>query len=198
MGVWDAQNQMAFRAEGEFYVPFAADDILDPTYVERCLAEFKNDPWLEMVCCHTDFINEAGEPFNVPENPMMVIPRITNLPREEQLATLHGGNKYHGVGMYRTKVISDVGGWEKQYKVIADYQMYLKILQRNTYHVIEEVLTHSRVDGKNLSLLDPERAAELPHLYHAAKKPYFRQMMKFQSLHPVPSGNTKTSYGSWD
>ena len=179
MGVWEAQNQMAFRATGDFYVPFAADDILDPTFIERCLAEFRSDPWLEMVCCHTDFVNEAGEPFNdATQNPMMAIPRVRRLPREEMLVDLHAGNKYHGVGMYRTKVISDLGGWEKQYKVIADYQMYLKLLQRDAYHVIEEVLAHSRVDGKNLSLLDKERAAELPHLYHEAKKPFYRQLMR--------------------
>ncbi len=178
MGVWEAQNQMAFRAKGEFYIPFAADDVLDPTYIEKCLAEFQKNPWLEMVACHTDFINEAGEPFNTPENPMMAIPKVANLPREQQLATLYHGNKYHGVGMYRTKVISDVGGWEKQYKVIADYQMYLKLLQRETYHVIEEVLTHTRVDGKNLSLLEAEKAKELPWLYHEARKPYYKQLMK--------------------
>ena len=184
MGVWEAQNQMAFRAEGEFYVPFAADDILDKTYVERCLAEFEKNPWLEMVACHTDFINEAGEPFNTPENPMMAIPKVMNLPREQQLASLYSGNKYHGAGMYRTKVLSDVGGWEKQYKVIADYQMYLKLLQREAYFVIEEVLTHTRVDGNNLSLLEPARAAELPWLYHEARKPYFRQLMKLYIATP--------------
>lgn len=178
MGVWEAQNQMAFRATGEFYVPFAADDILDPTYVARCLAEFQKNPWLEMVACHTDFIKEDGTDFNVPENPMTSIPMMVTKPREQMLVDLHSGNRYHGVGMYRTKVISDVGGWEKEYKVIADYQMYLKLLQREAYHVIEEKLTHTRVDGKNLSLLDKERAAELPHLYTAARKPFYRQLMR--------------------
>ena len=178
MGVWEAQNQMAFRATGDFYVPFAADDILEPTYLARCLAEFQNNPWLEMVCCHTDFIKEDGTPFNDKENPMMNIPRARNLPREQMLSELHPGNRYHGPGMYRTKVISDLGGWEKEYKVIADYQMYLKLLQRDAYLVIEEVLAHSRVDGKNLSLLDQERAKELPWLYHAARKPFYRQLMR--------------------
>jgi glycosyltransferase involved in cell wall biosynthesis len=178
MGVWEAQNQMAFRATGEFYVPFAADDILEPTYIERCLQEFQNNPWLEMVCCHTDFVKEDGSDYNTPDNPMANIPKITAGTREEMLVGLHPGNKYHGVGMYRTKVISDLGGWEKQYKVIADYQMYLKLLQREAYGVIPEYLVHTRVDGKNLSLLDKARAAELPHLYHAARKPYFKQLMK--------------------
>lgn len=178
MGVWEAQNQMAFRAEGLFYVPLAADDTIDPTFVERCLAEFEKDPWLEMVATQTDFMKEDKTPYNDPSNPLVSIAKAQNLPREEMLAALYPGNRYFGAGMYRTKVLSDLGGWEKEYKVIADYQMYLKILQRYRIHVIEEPLTHTRVDGKNNSLLSPERAAELPSLYHNARKPFFRQRMK--------------------
>ena len=47
--------------------------------------------------------------------------KASNGTREEQLLSLYDGNKFHGVGMYRTKAISDVGGWEKEYKVISDY-----------------------------------------------------------------------------
>lgn len=178
MGMWEAQNQMAFRAAGEFYVPLAADDIIEPSFLDRCLLEFAKDPWLECVASQTDFMKEDKSPFNDPANPMMRIPKAPNTTREQLLATLHGGNVYFGAGMYRTRAISDVGGWEKQYKVIADYQMYLKMLQRERIHVIEEPLTHTRVHGKNASLLEPEKAKELPWLYHAAKKPYFRQLMR--------------------
>lgn len=178
MGVWEAQNQMAFRATGAFYVPLAADDVIEPTFLERCLAEYAQTPWVELVATHTDFIKEDGSPFNDASNIMTHIQKPTNHSREEFLAALHPGNQYFGAGMYRTKAISDVGGWEKQYKVIADYQMYLKMLQRETIKIIEEPLTHTRVDGKNASLLNKDKAAELPYLYHAARKPYFRQLMR--------------------
>ena len=177
-GMWEAQNQMAFRATGEFYVPVSADDTMEPNFLEKCLAEFAKDPWLEMVATQTDFMKEDKSPFNDASNPMTRIPKVTNMPREHMLALLHGGNVYFGIAMYRTKVISDVGGWEKQYKVISDYQMYLKILQRERIQIIEESLTHTRVHGKNASLLNMEKAQELPQLYHDAKKPYFRQLMK--------------------
>lgn len=179
MGMWEAQNQMAFRAQGEFYVPISADDTIAPTFAERCLAEFAKDPWLELVATQTDFMNEDMSPLTDPYHMMLRIPKIVSLPRERLLGTLHKGNLYWGVGMYRTKALSDVGGFEKQYKVLADYQMYLKLLQRERIHVIEESLTHTRVHGKNASILDtPEKQKELPWLYHAAKKPYFRRLMK--------------------
>lgn len=177
-GMWEAQNQMAFRAAGGFYVPLSADDTIEPTFLEKCVAEFAKDPWLEMVASQNDFMKEDKTPFNDASNPMFRIPKISNMTRENMLVLLHGGNVYFGVGMYRTKTISDVGGWEKQYKVLADYQMYLKLLQRERIHIIEEPLTHTRVHGQNASLLDPEKAKELPQLYHDARKPYFRQLMK--------------------
>ncbi len=178
MGVWEAQNQMAFRAAGEFYVPLSADDTIAPNFLEKCLAKFAENPWLEMVASQTDFMKEDGSDFNTPDNPMCTVQKVVALPREAMLLRLSGGNVYFGIGMYRTKAVSDVGGWEKQYKVIADYQMYLKLLQREAIGIIEENLTHTRVDGKNASLLNEAKLKELPWLYHAAKKPYFKPMQR--------------------
>jgi glycosyltransferase involved in cell wall biosynthesis len=188
-GMWEAQNQMAFRATGEFYMPVSADDTIEPTFIEKCLAEYAKNPWLEMVASQTDFMNEDKIQITNKSDAsisnvhiglrMLMITKPTNMSREHFLGNLYGGNLYFGVGMYRTKTISDVGGWEKQYKVLADYQMYVKILQRDqTIQIIEEPLTHTRVHGKNASVLTAEKYAELPQLYHDAKKPYFRQLMK--------------------
>ena len=178
MGVWEAQNQMAFRADGDFYVPLSADDLIEPAFIEKCLAEFKADPWLEFVATQTDFIAEDGSPFNDASNPMTNIPKVQKRGRAEWLQALHGGNHYFGAGMYRTRVLSDLGGWRKQFKVIADYEMYLRLLQRENIGVVEEILTHTRVDGKNHSLLDKERAAELPRLYFEARKDNFMKLMR--------------------
>jgi hypothetical protein len=57
--------------------------------------------------------------------------------------------------------------------------MYLKLLQRENIRIIEEPLTHTRCHDKNYSLLaDPKRQEELPWLYHNARKPFYRQLMK--------------------
>ena len=187
-GMCEAQNQMAFRAEGEFTVVISADDTLETTFVEKCLAKFKENPWLEFVASQNDFVNEDLTPL-VPKTPLektfASIPKAVNRSREEWLTVLHGGNHYFGAGMYRTYAISEVGGWEKQYKVIADYQMYLKLLQRENIGIVEEPLTHTRIhniekvsEKTNDSVLNTERQKELPWLYHAARKPFYRQYMK--------------------
>lgn len=181
-GMPEAHNQMAYRAKGDFTVFLSADDTLDPTYVEKCLALFKVNPWLEFVASQNDFMNEDGTAFTPKDDfdkAVLAIPKARNYAsREQWLEVLRAGNNYFGSGMYRTTVISEVGGWEKEYKVIADYQMYLKLLQREPIAIVEEPLTHTRIHALNHSKLSDERARELPWLYHAARKPYYRQLMK--------------------
>jgi glycosyltransferase involved in cell wall biosynthesis len=177
-GVQEAMNQMALRAEGDFIVFLSADDTLDPTYVEKALAEFKEHPWTEMVASQTDFFNEDMKTPADKSHPFWHIPQAVNKHREQWIADFERGNHYFGAGMYRTKSVLEVGCWEKEYKVISDYQMYLKLIHRENFRIIEEPLTHTRVHGANNSLLDNKRAQELPWLYHAAKKPFYRQRMQ--------------------
>ena len=192
MGVQEALNQMAFRAAGDFFLVLAADDTIEPTLIERCMGEFARDPWLEFVATQTDFMTADKTRIVAPPNALveklMAIPKPVNRTREDWLASLYGGNQYFGVGMYRTKAVSEVGGWEKQYKVISDYQMYLKLLTRENIAIIEEPLTHTRVHGENYSMLrhavegDVAKKGwtqeELATLYHNARKPFYRPMMK--------------------
>ena len=146
-GVQEAINQMAFRAVGDFFVFLAADDTISPTFIERCFAEFAAHPWSEMVASQTDFYNEDMKEHAPQEHPFYTIPKAVNRSREEWLQALHPGNHYFGAGMYRTKVISDLGGWKKEFKVISDYDFYLNLLQRENIRIIEEPLTHTRITG---------------------------------------------------
>ena len=186
MGMQEATTYLANIAEGDFFVSVAADDTLAPTYIEKCLAEFKANPWTEFVSTHTDFFIDYGDAkdeekplYEEAERKLKSIMRPVNRgTRHEWLRDLYAGNQYFGAGMYRTYAIREVGGWEKQYKVIADYQMYLKLLQRENIRIIEEDLTHTRVHGKNHSLMSTERHKELPWLYNAARSRFYRKHMK--------------------
>lgn len=171
-----ALTQMAFRAEGVFFMPLSADDVVDPRFMEKCIAEFAKNPWLEFVSTQTDFIDKDGKPWTDMTHPFCGIPKPVNMEREQWLHVLSYANVYFGQGMYRTKAVSEVGGWSPQHGVLGDYEMYLKLLQRENIYVIDEKLTHTRIHGDNISLkCDPQK---LRQQYHDAKKPYYKPKQK--------------------
>jgi glycosyltransferase involved in cell wall biosynthesis len=176
-GTVAAINQMAAMATGEWYVSLAADDLLEPTAIERMVAEFKRDPWLEFVATQTDFIDKDGAPYAA-DHPFKTIAKAANKSREEWLRQLYYGNQYFGVGMYRRQVLLDLGGWNAECGVLTDYEMYLRLLQRENIHVIEENLTHTRIHDGNKSSLDQTEARKLKQRYYDAKLPYYRPRMK--------------------
>ena len=176
-GCTAAWNHMLAMCNTEFFVCLAADDIVDDDFIERCLAEFKNNPWLEFVASQTDYIKEDGTP-HTEDHPMKNIIKASNKNRETWLAQLYYGNQYFGAGMYRTQTLKDVGGWSEA-GVLSDYDMYLKLLQRDNIHVIEENLTHTRIHDGNRSLLKtlPERQ-KLRQDYHDIRAHYYAPRMK--------------------
>jgi glycosyltransferase involved in cell wall biosynthesis len=173
-----AQNHMLAQCKTPFFVVLAADDLLEPTFLERCLAEFARDPWLEYVGTQTDFIDLQGKPHEG-EHGFKSIMKASNKPRDTWLQQLYYGNQYFGCGMYRTKAAQDLGGWDTTVGVLGDYDMYLKLLQRENIHVIEESLTHTRIHDNNRSILKTrEEQQELREHYHKIRLRYWQPRMK--------------------
>jgi len=172
-GCNEAQNQMLARCDTPFFVVLAADDTLDPMFLEKCIASFAADPWLEFVASQTDFIDESGEPHKS-EHSLKNIAKAQNMARERWLQVLYQGNLYFGAGMYRTDVAKQLGGWDTTVGVLADYDMYLKLLQRENIFVIEEPLTHTRIhEGQRSILKTREQQQELKEHYHIIKSRYY-------------------------
>lgn len=176
-GVAAANNHILGGCGTPFYVPFSADDVLDPTFLARCLHQFQSDPYLEFVASQTDFIDVDGKP--VTKHPMLNIQKAANKPREQWLHQLYYGNQYFGAGMYRTGTLLDIGGWDETVGVICDYDVYLKLLQRENLFVIEENLTHTRIhDGQQSMLRGREAMTKLRQDYHIVKSRYYPPRMK--------------------
>jgi glycosyltransferase involved in cell wall biosynthesis len=56
---------LVHKARGDYWVLFGHDDVIQPTFLEKCLVELEKDPAL--VLCHalTEFIGPDGEPVKV-------------------------------------------------------------------------------------------------------------------------------------
>jgi glycosyltransferase involved in cell wall biosynthesis len=179
MGVRHAVNAMLAKCETEFFVSLAADDWIEPTYIERCLKEFQKNPFLEFVASQTDFVDEAGKTLPDGANDVQRIRRASNKSREQWLHELYYGNQYFGVGMYRASAMAELGGLDVDAGVLCDYDLYLKLLQRGNLQIIEENLTHTRIHSGNSSIgpgkLDPQW---LRSKYSEIKRRYYQPRMK--------------------
>ncbi len=78
--------------------------------------------------------------------------------------------------MYRLKALREIGGWRQEYKCLADYAMYLELLQRGQIVIVEHALTHTRIHGKNMSTnFDP---LWLQKAYADIKKRFYQPRRK--------------------
>ena len=176
-GHMQAVNAMLKEANGDFFVSYSADDTMSRDFLQKCRHEFMLDPFLEYVASLNDFMNEDGTP-HTGDHPFKGIQRARNMSVPEWKQLLRNGNVYFGIGMYRTKALREVGGWDPSHGVISDYEMYLKLLPRYNFRIIEENLTHTRIHGDNQSLLTPEEHRKLRRRYFEAQKPYYRPVPK--------------------
>ena len=176
-GQMPSVNKLLAIAKGDFFISCSSDDVIDPTLFEKLRAEFVKDPFLEHVACQNDFIDEDGKPYTA-EHPFKTIEKAVNRSQDEWIARLYGGNVYFGMAMYRTFSLREVGPWEPKHGVISDYEMYLRLLPRYNFKIVEEPLTHTRIHGKNLSLLNHEEFRKLKKRYFDAQKPYYRPIPK--------------------
>lgn len=180
-GIAEAVNQMIARTQTTFFCSLAADDTLAPTFLERCLQEFKADPWLEFVASQTDFMDEKGVTFTTKsQDPLYQavsnIEFAANKTREQWLNRLYYGNVYFGGGVYRTTSLTGVGGLKEDW-VLTDYDLYIRLLQRENIRIVEEPLTHTRLHKSNASVgnVDQKRLREK---YHEIKCRYYKPRMK--------------------
>jgi glycosyltransferase involved in cell wall biosynthesis len=179
MGVRHALNAMIARCETDFFVSLAADDTLAPSFLEKTLARFREDPWLEFVASQTDFMDAAGKPLAAASHDVQRIPQCANRPRETWLHLLYHGNHYFGVGVYRTHVLRELNGFDTDAGVLTDYDMYLRLLQRENICIVEEALTHTRIWDGNASV-GPGKidALWLKQKYSEIRRRYFAPRMK--------------------
>ena len=166
-------NMMVDLAKGEFFCLLSSDDTMDPTFLEKCRKAFEKDPFLEYVSCQNDFIDIDGKPHSTP-HVLKNIVKATNHTPHEWWDIFRRGNVYFGMGLYRTQAIKDVGYWRTDVWVLADYELYLRLLPRHNFYVVEEALTHTRIHGKNQSILyGPGQQLKLSKTYYECQKSCF-------------------------
>lgn len=131
--------QAAFDlATSRYVVIMGQDDLIDENYVARTLAEFKDQ--VAMVSCWPRFIDADGNPYTNQADPRLAIPRPPNTTSEEFLRIFRMGNMYFGINTYLRSAVIEAGGFDENAGWLLDLDLYIRLAQKHSIHVIEEEL----------------------------------------------------------
>ena len=125
-------------ANTEFVTVMGQDDFIDRDYLTRVMAEFKDD--IAMVGCHPRFVDGNWEVWKEPQDDRWNVPKPVNMTKEEWLRVFHQGNMYFGINTYRRQSVLDVGGFDVKAGWLLDLDLYIRLVQNYSIHVIEEEL----------------------------------------------------------
>ncbi len=93
-GVAAARNAGFSVAKGSLFLALDADDRLDPEYLERCCARFREDPHLDIVYTDMQFFGSRTGHFSFPDDAMHGLVRSNTLP----IASLHRRDVWQRAG----------------------------------------------------------------------------------------------------
>jgi glycosyltransferase involved in cell wall biosynthesis len=142
-GVCAARNRGVAESTGEYIAFLDADDIWDPTKLEKQLAVFESDPEIGLVHCGMlEFDGETGETIALHlEGQKGWV--ADELLLWERPAIVGPG----GTIMVRRGVFEEVGGFDEQMKVSEDWDFCYRVARRYKVGFVAEPMVNYRSHG---------------------------------------------------
>jgi len=114
-GVSRARNAGAARARGSYLVFLDADDVLEPTYVARCIAALRDAP--DSVAYAYTQMQHFGAESSLFES------------RPFDAGILLTGNFVNASALMRRRAFDEVGGWDPYFSLAyEDYELWVRML----------------------------------------------------------------------
>lgn len=125
------RNIGAKKSTGEFLVFLDGDDILAPSYVERCVSEFERDNSLNLVYTETEFFEAMTGVFTLPEY---------------SYKGLLINNCIPATAMIRTKDFKEVGMYDENLKITEDWDLWIRYLAKypNVYKIPDNLFFYRK------------------------------------------------------
>jgi len=139
-----AKNQVVDLAEGDYIVICDDDDISMPDRFKKSVEFLDSNPDVGMVFGDTIYIQDEGQN----ENRYKTEPTFKNIFESDGVINTP-------TVMMRKDVIKDVGGYDNNFKIASDYDLYLRIANNYKITHLDEILAKYRVHDDNMSLKNP-------------------------------------------
>lgn len=138
-GLSAARNFAASVTTGEYIIPLDADDIFEPSYIEKCVAAFQEDTELDLVYCRWKMFGATHK-----------TPKLEYKGYHDLLIY----NAIFCSGMYRRKDFDRIGGYDTQIPFgFEDWEFWIRLLNDSSkvYQIPEELFLY-RIKSSSMSI----------------------------------------------
>lgn len=149
-----ARNAGISVANGEYILPVDADDLIEPTYLERAVEKMESNSQLGIVYCHADLFGEKNGPWELPDY---------------TFDTMLLDNVIFVTALFRRSDWEKVGGFRTSMKHgMEDYDFWLSILElgREVYQ-LPETLFHYRIKASSRTTQFQQNVDTVKETYRA-------------------------------
>lgn len=166
-GVSNSRNNGILMSSGEYILPLDADDIIDPSYIEKAEQILDKHPEIKVVYCLADKFGSANEEWYLPEYDFRKM-LFENLIFCSALFRRSDFDRSKG---YDDKMVSGLEDWD----------FWLSLLgPEDKVHRIDEILFHYRIKdvSRNSVSKDEKQVAFLCRIIYNNHKEYYAEYVQ--------------------
>jgi glycosyltransferase involved in cell wall biosynthesis len=179
-------NNLVNQAKGKYIALLCADDFWYPDKLAKQVEWMEANPETGIVFAYPEFITERDEPYVTDGS----LAQLKNLPKENwQNRFLIGNCLFVSTSMYRRALHVELGPFDESLHLLSDLEWYLRIVQQNELHIIQEVLAKITMRDNMANLSAPTMATQEKHadeikLIRQKYRPVNRKKQKFMIATP--------------
>jgi len=137
-------------AKGTYIARMDADDISEPTRLERQVEVFDRNPNVVLVACWYKVIDEKGNG--------LAHRRLPNDGRQLARLLMHDNPICHGSVLMRKEAIEAVGLYDENLRYAQDYDLWLRMLRKGySFSIVPELLYRYRISPESVAKLYLQR-----------------------------------------
>lgn len=161
IGANGTTNNLVKRAQGDYIALLAADDVWEPTKLEKQVKYLGAHSECGIVFGHPRFMLEDGTPFKYPQEG---IEDIQNMPRVAWQNRFKSGNCFFiATSLYRRSLHDEIGFFTESLEILADLEWYVRIVKAHDIHIIQEPLAKVRLRNNMANLSAPTPKTMIKH-----------------------------------
>jgi len=167
LGLTKSLNKALTIAKGKFVARQDADDLSLDTRLEKQYKLFIENPDIILISSSASIMDSKGNEIH-PKHYKLSPEQIGKYLKRQNIIV-------HGSVMFRKNEIIELGGYREQFKYAQDYDLWLRIIDKQNIYILPEYLYKVRISLENLSIRNfilQEEFAKIAKMFYCERKKF--------------------------